>query len=143
MVLMASAVVLLGMLYSVAVEPAWTARARLLVEVPRLQEELIQIQAMRAEAQQLTGRSAGITSVNALRTAAEQAVLRANLVANVASAGDGSVSVTAENVPVQAWFAWLESFARESRVVVNSARVVRADSLGRVNAEVSFQTHAK
>jgi general secretion pathway protein M len=143
LVLVAVGVLLLGLLYVSAVEPAWKTRTRLVHELPRLQSELIQLKGLRAEAEQLAGRVGAVTSVDALRAAAEQSVLRANLVAGVTSTEDGIVSVSATNVPAQAWLSWLEAFARESRAAVVTARVARNDGPGRVDAEVSFRAQAR
>lgn len=143
MVVVAASVVLLGLLYSVGVEPAWTTRARLAAELPRLQAELVQLQALRAEAQRLGGRDSAGQSVESLRTALEQSVLRANLAAAVRAEDANTVSVSADNVPAHAWFAWLEAFTRETRSVVMAAAARRADDPGRINASVSFRADAR
>jgi len=143
MVLVAAGVVMLGLLYSVGIEPAWTTRARLAGELPRLQADLIQLQALREEAQRLGGRESAGQSVESLRTAIEQSVLRANLVAAVRAEDGRMISVRANDVPAYAWFTWLEAFTRETRTVVTAGAARRAESPGRINASVSFRADAR
>jgi len=142
MVLVAAGVVMLGLLYSVGIRPAWTTRARLAQELPRLQAELVQLQALHAEAQRLGDREGAGQSVASLRTAIEQSVLRANLAAGVRAEDANTVTVTADNVPAHAWFTWLEAFTRETRTAVIAGAAQRADSPGRINASVSFRAEA-
>lgn len=139
MVLVAASVVFAGAIYVVAVEPAWQTRSRLLRELPRLHEEMVALESLRAEAQRLAGRTGVSMSGSSLREAAQQSVERANLVADVGEGQAGTVSVTAQNVTAHGWFAWLEAFTRETRATVHSARVVRSSNPARVEATVTFR----
>jgi general secretion pathway protein M len=143
MVLVASAVVFLGLLYALAIEPAWTTKARLARELPRLQAELVQLEALRTEAQRLGGRDGAGESFDSLLAAVEQSVLRANLAANVQAEDQNTVTVTADSVSAGAWFTWLEALSRESRVAVTVASAQRADNPGRIRASVSFYVDSK
>lgn len=139
MVLVAASVVLAGAIYVVAVEPAWHTRSRLLRELPRLHEEMVALESLRAEAQRLAGRTGVSMSGSSLREAAQQSVERANLMADVEEGQAGTVSVAAQNVTAHGWFAWLEAFTRETRATVHSARVVRSPNPARVDATVTFR----
>jgi len=141
MVLSAICVVAIGLLYTVAFEPAWKTRIRLAGDLPRLQEQLVQLEALRAEVRMLEHRSGGLQSRESLRAAAEQSLQRANLPAKAVEHGANAVLVSTRNVAAAKWFDWLESFAREARVQVVSTRIERA-SPGRVHARVSFETSA-
>lgn len=143
MVLVAAAVVVLGLLYALAIEPAWTTKSRLAKDLPRLQAELVQVEALRTEAQRLAGREGAGETFDSLLTAVEQSVLRANLPANVQAEDSGTVSVTANSVSAGAWFAWLEALSRESRVAVTAASAQRTDNPGRIRASVSFHVDTK
>ena len=139
MVIATAAVVSLGILFAAGIEPAWTTRARLAVEIPRLQSELVQLEALRTEAQRLAGKERVGQTLDALLTAVEESVLRSNLSAT-ASVDDGTtVSVVANDVPAAAWFAWLETFSRESRTPIAVAMARRTDEAGRIDAFVSFR----
>jgi general secretion pathway protein M len=142
MVLIAASVVLLGTLYAAGIEPAWTARARLAEELPRLQAELVQLEALRTEAKRLAGQDGVGQSFDSLVTAVEQSTLRANVSAVVRADDANTVSVTANDVPAAAWFVWLEAFTRESRTAVMVASARRAETPGRIDAFVSFRASA-
>jgi type II secretory pathway component PulM len=51
--------------------------------------------------------------------------------------------VRAASVQAQAWFAWMESFAREARLQVVSASVTRASAPGMVQGEAVFEVPAR
>ncbi len=143
MTLIAAVVVVLGLLYAVAVEPAWTTRARLSAELPRLQAELVQIEALRAEARRLNAHVGVRQSAESIRDAAERSIRRANLVADVALDSANSVTVTATNVSAGAWLRWLETFTRETPAAVAAARMKRNGPAGLIDASVSFQVDAR
>jgi type II secretory pathway component PulM len=139
MVLSAVFVVGIGLLYTVGIEPAWDMRIRLARDLPRLQDEVVQLEALRAEVRGLEQRSGGVQTRESLRAAAEQSLRRANLVGEVVDHGANAVTVNTRNIAAAKWFNWLESFAREARIKVVTTRIERA-SPGRVDARVAFQT---
>jgi type II secretory pathway component PulM len=139
MVVFAIAAVAIGLLYTIGIEPAWQIRTRLTDDLPRLQTELVQLEALRAEVRVLENLGGGAQTRESLRAAVEQSILRANLVGEVVDQGASAVLVSTRDVAVAKWFKWLESFVREARVQMVAARVERA-SPGRVDASVSFDT---
>ena len=139
----AAAAVVSGLIYSIAIEPAWKTEARLRVELPRLQADLVQIRALHQEAQRLAGRAGAEQSLESLREALAQSVLRANLGADVSANGANQVVVTVKNVSGRAWLSWLESFTRETRASVADASIQRAGAAGLIDASASFQTNAR
>jgi general secretion pathway protein M len=141
LVAVAAGIVALGLIFLLAIEPAWKARKRLGVDLPRLQGELVQIEALHDEIRELKDRTGGVQTSDALHAAAEQSIKRANIAGEVAKQGDSAISITARNVSVTKWFKWLETFMREARVQVVASRVERV-STGRVDASVSFSTAA-
>ncbi|UCD67679.1 MAG: type II secretion system protein M [Betaproteobacteria bacterium] len=143
MTLSAAVVVFLGLLYSIAIEPAWKTRARLTAELPRLQAELVQIEALSAEAKRLRGRAGVEQTVESLREAANQSIRRASLLADVGVRGPNTVTVTATQVSASAWLSWLESFTREAPAAVAAASMQRNGPAGLIDASVSFQLDAR
>ena len=141
MVLSAVFVVGIGLLYTVGIEPAWDMRIRLARDLPRLQDEVVQLEALRAEVRGLEQRSGGVQTRASLRAAAEQSLRRANLVGEVVDHGASAVTVNTRNIAAAKWFNWLESFAREARIRMVTTRIERA-SPGRVDARVTFRTAA-
>ncbi|MGD8789869.1 MAG: type II secretion system protein GspM [Burkholderiales bacterium] len=138
----AAAAVMSGLIYSIAIEPAWKTEARLRDELPRLQADLVQIRALHQEAQRLAGRAGAEQSLESLRKALEQSILRANLGADVSTNGVNQVAVTVKNVSGRVWLSWLESFIRETRASVVDASIQRAGAAGLIDASASFQTNA-
>lgn len=132
--------VLLGvvLLYVVGIEPAWTVRARLAQELPRLQEQRAELEALREEARRLAQQGAVRGSTAAARDEAQRSLDRAGLLATLRAEGEAGFTVAAPSVQAQAWFEWMESFARETRVRIVAAAVTRAAAPGMVQAEVTF-----
>ena len=143
MIAAAAAVVGLAMVYAVAVEPAWMTRARVAREMPQLQEQLAQVEALREEARLLKQQGFGAQSVDALAVAAQQSLERVGMQALVRTEGKGTLVVSAKSVPAAPWFAWMEQFSREARVRLVHARVASVDSPGMVEAEASFEIPAR
>jgi type II secretory pathway component PulM len=139
MVAVAAGVVGLAFTYAVAIEPAWTTRTRLAHQLPLLQEQLAELEALSEEARLLKQQGLGRDSADSVRTVAERSLARAGLPATLKSDSARSVSVSAPSVQAQAWFAWVEAFAREARVQVLSASVSRAAHPGMVQVEAVFE----
>jgi general secretion pathway protein M len=139
MVVGGGALVATALIYLLAVEPAWKARARLMEELPRLQEQLAELEALREEARVLKQQGTARDSAGSIRTEAERSLARAGLTASIISDNARSLRVSASSVQVQAWLAWMESFAREARVRVVSASLTRASAPGMVQAEAAFE----
>ena len=137
MILAAVSVIAAALLYVAAVEPAWRERARLRRDLPQLQEQAAQVDALRAEALAL-GAGGGATGV-ADRAAAEQSLARAGFSGTVR--GDGArLEVSVRGAAAQAWFAWLDSYVRESRLRVVRVRVNRTAGSGMVDADAALAT---
>jgi general secretion pathway protein M len=143
MIAAAAAVVGLAMVYAVAVEPAWMTRARVAREMPQLQEQLAQVEALREEVRLLKAQGFGAQSVDALGVAAQQSLERVGMQAIVRTEGKRALVVSAKSVPAAPWFAWMEQFGREARVRLVHVRVASIDSPGMVEAEASFEVPAR
>ena len=134
MILAALTVVVAALLYVGAVEPAWRERTRLQRDLPRLQEQATQVDSLRAEALALGGSG---TTIAADRAAAEQSLTRAGLVGSVRGGGN-QLDVSVRGAAAQAWFAWLDSYVRESRLRVVRVRVNRAAGAGMIDADAAL-----
>lgn len=138
MVLAAAACVVAALVYAIGIEPAWRDRARLLRELPDLQSQAAQVDALRQHALALRAQGAGADPPGEWKALAGQSLARANVAGRVEATPAGGIAVAAKDVAAQPWFAWVEGFARESRFRVVRLRVVRATALGRVDAEAVF-----
>jgi general secretion pathway protein M len=143
MVLTAAVVAAAVALYALAIEPAWLTRARIARELPPLQAQLAEIEALREEARLLRQQGFGTDSSGTLRAGAERSLARTGISATVVAEGERAITVTASKVPAPTWFGWMEEFGREARVRVARARVARAGSPGVVEAEAGFEVPAR
>jgi type II secretory pathway component PulM len=125
-----------------ALEPAWLTRERITREMPVLQEQLAEVQALRDEVRLLRQRGFGIQSIDSLRAAAERSLEQEGMNATVRPQGERAIVVSAPSVPASAWLRWLEQFPREARVRIAYARVARAGLPAVVEAEAAFEIPA-
>jgi general secretion pathway protein M len=135
---------LLALLYLIAIEPAWKARERLGAELPRLREQVAEVNALAQEAKGLTSRGVAVESAVTAKTALEQSLARANLGGvRVAVLDERRVAVSAKTVPVTQWLAWAEEAARESRLRIAAVRISRTAVRAVVDAEATFEIAAR
>ena len=139
----AVAVVAAGLLYAAAIEPAWRARTRIGRELPKLQEQLAEVEALRGEARLLRNQGFGAVGGTALRPDAEKSLARAGLVATVRADSERAVTVSAADVSAAAWFAWMEEFRRETRTRIARAKIERGGVPGTVTAEAGFEVPSR
>lgn len=136
-----AALVTLALLYLVAIEPAWKARARLDAELPRLRAQAAEVEALAQEAGRLKGAGAAAQSPTAAKTALEQAAARGKLGGvHVTVMDERRVSVTAKGVPAAQWLSWVEQGARESRLRIAQVRMARTPTRALIDADATFET---
>jgi general secretion pathway protein M len=138
MLALAVSVVICGVLYAAALEPAWLTRTRVMRELPALQQQLAQIEALREEVRILRGRGFGTQTINALRSDAQRTLEGEGVDGNAVIQDEKTIVVTAKAVPATSWFAWVDRFSREARVRVVFARVKRSEAPGVVDANAIF-----
>jgi len=144
MTVAAAAFALLALLYLVALEPAWKARARLEAELPRLRGQVAEVESLAREAKLLKSRGVAAESAGAAKGALEQSLARANFGAvRVAVIDERRLQVSAKAVPVTQWLAWAEEAARESRLRIAAAQIVRTAARGVVDAEATLEVAAR
>jgi general secretion pathway protein M len=140
MTAVATAVVLLALLFLVAIEPAWKARVRLAAELPKLRAQAEEVNALAQEAKGLKSRGVAAESAGAARAALEQSLARANLGGvRVAALDERRIAASAVGVPVAQWLTWAEEAARESRLRIATVRLSRGPVRAIVDAETVFE----
>lgn len=143
MIAAAGSFALLALLFLIAIEPAWKARARLAAELPRLRAQAAEVDSLAQEAKRLTSRGVAMASAAAAGVALEQSLARANLVGlRVAVLDDRRIAVSAKAVPVTQWLAWTEQAARESRLSIAAVKISRTPIRAVVDAEATFEIAA-
>jgi general secretion pathway protein M len=136
-VIAASALVAAALLYLLALEPAWRSRARLAGELPRLRAEVVELDALAAEAKTLKVRTRTPESP-AQTKAALTKLLAKRLIAESAIRDDGErFVVSARRADAAAWLSWLQEASSELALRVSAARMSRV-APGVVDAEVTL-----
>jgi general secretion pathway protein M len=140
MVVGATALAAAVLLFLVAIEPAWKARARSSAELPRLREQAAELQALVQEAKLLRGRGAAAYAPDAAKDAIVQSLAQAALaMARVVTVDERHIAVSAKGVPVTQWLIWVEQAARESRLRIATAQIAATATRGTVDAEMTFE----
>jgi len=136
-VIVASALVAAALLYLLALEPAWRSRARLASELPRLRAEVVELDALAAEAKTLKVRTRTPESP-AQTKAALTKLLAERRIAESAIRDDGErFVVSARRADAAAWLSWLQEASSELALRVSAARMSRV-APGVVDAEVTL-----
>lgn len=133
-----TAVVSLALLYALLVEPAWEDRSRIRADLPRLYAQLVEVEALAAEAKALRDSGGPGSPGPAVRATLERSLAAAGLQATVDAPSPGVLSVNARDVPAAQWWHWAEDTTRTTRLRVMRARIARAATEGRVDAELQF-----
>ncbi|MBL8533699.1 MAG: type II secretion system protein M [Betaproteobacteria bacterium] len=133
-----TAVVSLALLYALLVEPAWEDRSRIRADLPRLYAQLVEVEALAAEAKALRDSGGPGSPGPAVRATLERSLAAAGLQATVDAPSPGVLSVKARDVPAGQWWHWAEDTTRTTRLRVMRARIARAAAEGRVDAELQF-----
>lgn len=129
-----------ALLYLLAIEPAWKARVRLGVELPKLRAQAAEVDALAQEASRLKGAGVGVQSAGAARTALEQSAARGNLGGiRVAVLDERRLTASAKGVPAWQWLAWLEQTARESRLRIAQVKISRTPTRAVVDGEATLE----
>jgi general secretion pathway protein M len=147
MVQIAVAVVSVGVLYGVGIDPALRNINKLNAELPGLRTETATIKALADEARRLTAlnKAAAPASSSNLRSDTEKSLRRAGLfeaskiMANE-SAGNSALQINFNAAPFGAVMEWVNLAPRELSVRVQRAKFDRVGGGGKVNGEVVFDS---
>jgi general secretion pathway protein M len=132
------AVVALGLVWGVLVDPALSGRARLQKELPQLNQQVAELQALAGEASQLAAQPA--VQPQPLNKDAVAARLQASGLAtqNLAVTGD-YIKVEFKGVPFAGLVTWLDAMRREQRVTVQEGSVTQQGPAGQVDANLTLR----
>jgi general secretion pathway protein M len=147
MVQIAIAVVGLGLLYGVGIDPALRNISKLNAELPALRTETATVKALSDEARRLTAlnkAASPVTSSN-LRADTEKSLRRVGLfevskIVTKESAGNSALQINFSSAPFGSVMEWVNLAPRELSVRVQSAKFDRVGGAGSVNGEVVFDS---
>jgi general secretion pathway protein M len=135
------AVVALGLVWGVLVDPALSGRARLEKELPQLNQQVAELQALAGEATQLAAQPP--VQPQPLSKDGVAARLQASGLATQTLAVTGDyIKVEFKGVPFAALVAWLDAMRREQRVTVQEGQVTQQGPAGQVDASLTLRQEA-
>jgi len=132
------AVVGLGLIYGLLIDPALTGREKLRRELPLMRQEAAELQALASQAAQLSTAPAtppAPLSREALNTALASRGLTPQ---NVVATGD-YFKIEFRNVPFAGLVTWLDAARRENRLAVQEGKVSAQDAAGMVDATLTLR----
>jgi general secretion pathway protein M len=130
--------VVVVVIYVLALEPAWRARARLSAELPRLRAEAAEVDALAQEAKRLRTRTLAVESPEQLKAALNRLLAEKQIVGiTIRDGDDRRVLISARRVEAAAWLAWMKEVSSELPLRVASARISRI-APGVIDAELAL-----
>ena len=132
------AVVAFGLVWGVLVDPALTGRDKLKKELPQLNQQVAELQALAGEASQLAANPP--TQPQPLSKDGVSARLQASGLTpqNLAVTGD-YIKVEFKGVPFAGLVTWLDAMRREQRVAVQEGEVTQQGAAGQVDAKLTLR----
>jgi general secretion pathway protein M len=136
-----SAILAVVLAYLFAFEPAWQGRQRLAAELPGLRAQLAQMEAMAAEARQLSGTAGTRDTPEQVVAQVEQSLAAAGLRQSVSqlSHTERMIDLRFEPVAFPRWLGWFDTALRETRLRVVDVAIERAPVAGQVSARLTLE----
>jgi general secretion pathway protein M len=132
------AVVGLGLVYGLLVDPALTGRERLRRELPVLRQEAAELQALATQAAQLSAQPA--PPVAALgRDALNTALTGRGLTPHSLVATGEYFKIEFKGVPFAGLVAWLDAARQENRIALQEGTFTAQDAAGMVDATLTLR----
>jgi general secretion pathway protein M len=131
-------VLALGLVWGVLIDPALSGRAKLQKELPQLNQQVAELQALAGEATQLAAQPP--VQPQPLSKDGVAARLQAAGLAtqNLAVTGD-YIKVEFKGVPFAGLVTWLDAMRREQRVVVQEGSMTQQGPAGQVDANLTLR----
>lgn len=125
-------------IYMVALEPAWRARARLSADLPRLRAEAAEVDALAQEAKRLRTRTLAVESPEQVKAALTRLLAEKSITgATMRDGDDRRLLLSVKRAEAAAWLAWMKDVSSELPLRVASARITRVGP-GLVDAEIAL-----
>lgn len=134
----AAIIVVLGLVYALLIDPALSGRAQLRKNLPALQQQVAELQALAREASALSGKAvAPATPVS--RATIESTLGRSGLSAqNLVLSGD-FIKLQLSAAPFSSVVSWLGELQSSARVGVTEASITALAEPGTVNATLTLR----
>lgn len=132
------AVVALGLVWGVLIDPALSGRAELQVRLPKDNQQLAEMQALAGEATQLAAQPVAQPQPLSKDGVAARLQAAGLSTQNLAVTGD-YIKVEFKGVPFAGLVSWLDAIRREQRVTVQEGSVTQQGAAGQVDASLTLR----
>ena len=135
----AAAVIVLGLIYGLLIDPALAGRAELRAELPKLHQQAAQMRSLAHEAAALAGKNHAGTSIAITQQGIEASLAGKSLRAqNISVTGD-AVRIRLSAVSYSTLIGWLDEMQRTSRLAVTEANFKALEQNGSVDATLTMR----
>lgn len=134
----AGAVIVLGLLYVLLIDPALSGRTMLEKQLPALRQQAAEVRSLAKEASAL-GSKAGTAPAPMTRESIEASLTRKGLKPQAVSLTGDLAKVQLNGVPFADTVQWLEELQRTARVSVADANISAQEPAGTVNATLTLR----
>ena len=134
----AGAVIVLGLLYVLLIDPALSGRTMLEKQLPALRQQAAEVRSLAKEASALGGK-AGAAPAAMTRESIEASLTRKGLKPQAVSLTGDLAKVQLNGVPFADTVQWLEELQRTARVSVADANISAQEPAGTVNATLTLR----
>lgn len=138
----AAAVVVLGLVYALLIDPALGGRAQLRKSLPALHQQVAELQALATEAGALAGKTA-VPVAAVSRESIDASLEGSGLTAQSVVVTGDFIKVQLPAAPFAAIAAWLDRLQTEARVAVSEASITALAEVGMVNATLTLRQQPK
>lgn len=132
------AVLALGLAWGVLIDPALSGRSKLEKELPQMNQQLAEMQALAGEAAQLAAQPAVQPQPLSKDGVAARLQAMGLSTQNLAVTGD-YIKVEFKGVPFAGLVTWLDAMRREQRVTVQEGSVTQQGPAGQVDANLTLR----
>lgn len=137
--LLAAVVIVLALIYTLLIEPAYIGRQQLKKNLPNMRQQAVELQSMSMQASALS-RETPPPPPPLTKEVIDAALNRAGLKAqNVAMAGTDLAKVQLSSVSFAGMVAWLDEMQKTTRVTVTEASITAQAQIDTVNANLTLQ----
>jgi general secretion pathway protein M len=131
-------VVGLGLVYGILIDPALTGREKLQKELPQLNQQVAELQALAGEATQLAAQTPVQPQPLSKDGVAARLQAMGLTTQNLAVTGE-YIRVEFKGVPFAGLVSWLDAMRREQRVSVQEGHVTAQGPAGQVDANLTLR----
>jgi general secretion pathway protein M len=136
-----AAVVAVGIVYGLLIDPAFSGRAKLAKELPQLRQQVAELQALAGEAAQLSAQ-APIQPPPLARDSVNASLQQRGLTPQSLTVSGEYARLEFKGAAFAGLVAWLDAMRREQRLTVQEANITAQNTPGQVDATLTLRQEA-